>query len=296
MSADNRGVIPADTLLNRWRHRRHVLRQHARDRQTQVQIGMDSFPDDWQRLMAQAPRPVRRRVWMLWFQGEAEAPDMVRTCIASWRRLNPGWQVEVLDGDSLARWIEPPTLPAQARLNHRANVVRLALLARHGGVWADATTLCLRPLDDWIDRTQACGFFAFARPQPARPVANWFIAARPDAPLLAAWRQWSEIYLTSSRPPASYFWQHHTFDWLLRRSPELARAWTAAPQISARGPHILQRLIDGHLPREALPTRAQLAEIPFFKLNRRKGYTRQQIETTLAAWNLEHCYRCAGDP
>ena len=29
-------------------------------------------------------------------------------------------------------------------------MIRLELLAEHGGVWADATMLCLRPLDSWI--------------------------------------------------------------------------------------------------------------------------------------------------
>ena len=38
----------------------------------------------------------------------------------------------------------------------------MALLAL--GVWADATILCRRPLDDWIDEAAAPadGFFAFA--------------------------------------------------------------------------------------------------------------------------------------
>ena len=63
--------------------------------------------------------------------------------------------------------------------NHRANVLRMELLARHGGVWVDATCFCVRPLDEWLPAQMSSGFFAFARPARSRLLANWFLAARP---------------------------------------------------------------------------------------------------------------------
>jgi len=281
--------VPFRNWSNRWRLRRFVRAQHRRDRTRQQMLGFDTFAEDWARLMARPPpaatRPVRT-VWMLWLQGEQSAPALVRACMDSWREHNPGWTVRVLDAEAAQALVQLPDLPRHTSPNHAANLIRLRLLCRHGGVWSDATNLCRRPLDDWIDRAAATGFFAFARPQPVRALANWFIAAQPGHPLLEAWSVWSEAYVLSGRKVDSYFWSHHTFDWLLETSPQLGAAWQDVPSVSARGPHILQRLLDGHVTPEDEAFRETFAQTPLFKLNWKKGYTcssvAQAIRQTLS--------------
>lgn len=274
--------IPRVTAIEKWRHRRFVGQQHRRDVQNQRKLGLDTFSQDWTRLLS---RPTTdwptRRIWILWLQGEDQAPPLVSRCISSWRTLNPDWQVEVLNEQSLSQWIDLPKFPRGTSLNHKANIVRLRLLVRYGGVWTDATTLCLRPLDDWIGHAHASGMFAFARPQPERSLANWFIASTPEAPLTEAWRRWSECYLLSGKRPQSYFWSHHTFDWLLKRSPYLHDLWSQTPQVSARGPHVFQRLLDGHLNSVDVPTNEALANVPLAKLNHKKGYTVEAVDRLL---------------
>jgi hypothetical protein len=57
-------------------------------------------------------------------------------------------------------------------------------------VWADATLFCLRPLDEWLPPNHTMdhttGFTAFRDPSRERLMANWFIAAEPTNPILAA--------------------------------------------------------------------------------------------------------------
>jgi mannosyltransferase OCH1-like enzyme len=92
---------------------------------------------------------------MLWFQGFADAPPLVQACLESWRRFNPTWRVVALNRASLPEWVDLDQAidPERRDLDMRkvANVARLCLLRRHGGVWADATSFCLRPLDDCLD-------------------------------------------------------------------------------------------------------------------------------------------------
>jgi len=277
-------AIPQRTMLNRWRQRRFVGAQHRRDMANQRTIGFDTFAKDWERLLAR-PRPVEpqveRTVWMLWLQGEAKAPPLVRHCLDSWRERNPGWSIRMLDEDAAFDLTGLPDMPRRVEPNHLANLIRLRLLSRHGGIWTDATTLCRRPLDGWIDAAAASGFFAFARPQPVRALANWFIAALPADPLLQAWRLWSEDYVLSGKRVQSYFWSHHTFDWLLHSSPTLAARWEEVPKISARGPHILQRLLDHHVTAEDTSFGATFSQVPLFKLNWKKGYTLEAIRKTI---------------
>lgn len=283
--------IPCITPLEKWRHRRFVGQQHRRDKANQQKLGLDTFSQDWARLLSGcgAAWPTRR-VWILWLQGESHAPPLVNRCIESWRALNPGWEIEVLDETSVSSWIDLPQFPSGTSLNHIANIIRLRLLVRYGGIWTDATTLCLRPLDDWIENVHTSGMFAFSRPQPLRSLANWFIASTPEATLTEAWRRWSESYLLSGKRPQSYFWSHHTFDWLLQRSPYLHDLWHQTPQVSARGPHVFQRLLDGHLSGIETPSSTELADIPLAKLNHKKGYTVEAIDGLLKEYGLN----CSG--
>jgi hypothetical protein len=275
---------PAPHVLNQWLHRFYVRCRDIRDKRNQALLGLSTFPVDWNRHVVSAAKPpqtVPRTLWMLWLQGKDEAPPLVRASVTSWRALNPTWEVTVLDQESMHDYVDLPDFPGHVKPNHIANIVRLQLLNRYGGVWTDATTLCLRPLDEWLEYATPTGFFAFAKPQPIRALANWFIAAEEQSPFVSAWLRWSRMYITCERKPASYFWQHHTFDWLLRRNWALREAWGDTPHISARGPHILQRVLDGHLDTDSDPSSDQMKMLPLVKLNWKKGYTLSGIDAAL---------------
>jgi hypothetical protein len=128
-----------------------------------------------------------RTIWIYWDQGRAAAPFVVARCIDSWIRENPGWNVVVLDAESAHDYIEIDLPEAKLRslaVQHLSDLIRLALLLKYGGVWADATTYCMRPLDDWIENCAASGFFAFSNPGPDRLISNWFLAAEGGNPLV----------------------------------------------------------------------------------------------------------------
>src|SRR5262245_11872479 len=95
-----------------------------------------------------------KTVWCLWFQGLENAPDLVKACAASWRLHNPGWTIRFLSSETVDAYL--PSSAAQRAmyrgklpLEVLSNMVRIELLDRFGGVWADSTCYCLRPLDDW---------------------------------------------------------------------------------------------------------------------------------------------------
>lgn len=221
---------------------------------------------------------VPKTIWFLWFQGLAGAPYVVRKCHESWVAQNPGWRIAVLD---------QATLPEFAALNcqsgalsrlsrqHQADLARLDLLTRHGGVWADATTFCMRPLDEWLPASTQSGFFAFHRPD--RGFSSWFLAAAPGnelvsrllRELLAYWGRHhfrneelrllraalQRILARSARtrgwwfsPPLRdwlaiypYFALNYLFEKLVSEDSECARIWLATPRVSADGPHRLYR-------------------------------------------------------
>jgi hypothetical protein len=141
---------------------------------------------------------------MLWLQGYDAAPPLVKTCVESWERNNPDWSVRLLTESSVKEYLDPEfckdLFSAGLPFSKIANIIRLELVARHGGVWADADCFCTEPLDGWIHEAAESGFFAFRFDEterwlfdasvPAwkrlfartgdRVMANWFVAGKPD--------------------------------------------------------------------------------------------------------------------
>lgn len=117
-----------------------------------------------------------RIIWQYWSQGQKHLQQLSRhandtwdkysmtwRCSNYWKRLNPTYEHRLLDDDSAAE-----LSPAFAALVGRhldlalmADVLRLDLLSRYGGVWADVTTCPVQPLESYVaDKTAAVGFFA----------------------------------------------------------------------------------------------------------------------------------------
>lgn len=201
---------------------------------------------------------VPRKIWMYWHQGWANAPDLVLRCAATWPRVNPLWDIRMLDaanltattGVALAREEQRLALPGLS------DVIRIRLLERYGGVWADATLWCLRPLDAWIDPVcRHSGFFAYARPgepAPWRPISSWFLAAGEGSRIVTLLRREVEHVLahqgregvvripTRDAPgDGEYLWFHRLFDKLLTTNREFQCLWDCTPKLNATGPHLL---------------------------------------------------------
>lgn len=192
---------------------------------------------------------------MLWLQGWDNAPPVVQGCVNSWRQHNPRWDIRLLTaadlpdllyGDRGLLAVQGKTLPPEAF----SNLVRLALLRRYGGVWADATTYCLVPLDTWVDKaTAASGYFAFANPGPDRMLSSWFMATHRDQLLLAIWQHYCVAYWQEHEERHTYFWFHGTlFAKAYAENRAFGEIWDRTVKISADGPHAMapyeEKLLD----------------------------------------------------
>ena len=247
---------------------------------------------------------VPKTIWILWFQGIDKAPYVVRKCYESWVKRNPGWRVIFLDERLLANVGSVDYTAGKVgglSRQHASDMLRLDLLAHHGGVWVDATCFCVRPLDEWLFSKMESGFFAFDRPGWDRVMSSWFLAAEPGNRLISQmftfmrsyWdsspvrrddrdqvvriltrllqvspqtRSWWFSYLLRERMGATpYFALHYGFEKLIREDPECGQIWSRTPKISAYGPHRLFAV--GLLSRATDSVRAEIdrREVPIYK-------------------------------
>ncbi len=215
--------------------------------------------------LAQLPR----LVWFHWAQGFESAPIVVKHCLESWRTQNPDWKIVLLDRKNLSDWVNPDELPVDALRKTSeqvyANAVRLALLRRHGGVWADASCWCRVPLSSWLIGRPG-DFFAFANPGADRVMANWFMAAMPDSYIVQTMeheyvrifrkygplKAFSQSFINEAMQRTAnadifldpfmferlkgypYYLFHYLFESLCKKDPTFGKRWSDLPKMSAR--------------------------------------------------------------
>lgn len=134
------------------------------------------------------PTQMTKKIWIFWAQGWDNAPDLVVKCKKSWEQLNPDYEIIAFDGDSIGEYIDVPTEIGVDRPDipvvKISDLIRAGLLAKHGGVWVDATLMCTTPLKDWLPEYYSTGFFAFRNPGRDRLISSWFLAAEPGNKLM----------------------------------------------------------------------------------------------------------------
>lgn len=250
---------------------------------------------------------IPRRLWLMWHQGLQRAPFIVKECVESWVSKNPSWDVVVLDSENVQNYVEiecPSSIFTKLELCHQSDLIRLALLSEYGGVWADATTFCRKPLDDWIDEYASSGFFVFDRPGKDRILSNWFIATKRNCPIctrlyreLARYlidndfpkpnmlrrylskltsivlgrrhqttRYWFSPIVTKVFRIYPYFYFHYMFEKVIRENEEPAALWAHTKKVSAYLPHSVQRI--GMFAAATPSVKAEIdgVDTPLFKL------------------------------
>jgi hypothetical protein len=234
----------------------------------------------------------------MWLQGLDEAPLVVRKCHDSWIKHNPGWQIIFLDADTVPAHIDLK----QGDITKQAfsDVLRINLLAKYGGVWADATCYCNKSLDDWLTGYMGTDFFAFNRPGPDRMISSWFIAANKNNYITntykdrvnAYWKEnprisffesskwlflnkyllrmgpqvWFRSFVLKILKVYPYFWFHYLFENIYLKDSRFREIWDNTTKFSADIPHRLQTIGLFTPLNEEIKTEINNQTVPVYKL------------------------------
>jgi|19_taG_2_1085344.scaffolds.fasta_scaffold00733_7 hypothetical protein len=144
-----------------------------------------------------------RKIWTCWFQGEDDPgmPELNRICKKRWIEFNDQWDYTVITNDNIAEYI-PEYCAMMHSYGHefhrsytnKADVLRLFLLQKYGGVWADTSVYPMMPLDDFYDEiVNETGFFTYRffprsikKKLGDREAISWlFITREPDNYLIS---------------------------------------------------------------------------------------------------------------
>ena len=95
-------------------------------------------------------------IWVCWWQGLDNAPEIVKKCIDSIKRNAGKHQVIVITDENVKQfvhfplWIEEKYKKGIITKTHISDILRLKLLAEYGGIWLDSTFYCNGSLEEYF--------------------------------------------------------------------------------------------------------------------------------------------------
>lgn len=182
---------------------------------------------------------LNKTVWLLWLQRWENAPWLIKQVAESWEINNPDWKIEYVTLDNLHTYVNDidylfdntKKIESQAK----SDIIRLSLLKNHGGVWADATLLCMQPLSSWVEEAvKPAGIWMYHGTGGAMPKhgpASWFIVAEKESSMISKWKAACDEYWRNRTEADQYFWLDELFKDLYESDGEFRHQWNLVPYL-----------------------------------------------------------------
>jgi hypothetical protein len=139
-----------------------------------------------------------RTIWIYWDQ--AELPNDINAIIKNNKNVLDGWTINLLNSDNLNTYLDTTSFPKnydKLSVQHRADLIRLRLLKKNGGVWMDASIIinskedfeklfnqCLNTKVDLMAFTLGDKDYSYDYHQY---IENWFLIAPQNSQLINLW-------------------------------------------------------------------------------------------------------------
>ena len=97
---------------------------------------------------------IPRIIWLLWWQGIDTASPLIKKCINRFKMI-PDFQLNILDKNTVENYIDisdilPLYQKGKILIQHLADIIRIRLLRKYGGIWCDASMIVLNT--DYFER------------------------------------------------------------------------------------------------------------------------------------------------
>lgn len=172
-----------------------------------------------------------RKIWVFWWSGFADAPAIVRAAVQS-IRAETGVSPTLLDQHNYRQYVQLPEDICQKHdagiigHAHFSDILRLSLLAKHGGLWIDATVYFSRPISREILERE---FFTckMAVNDPLIPShylwAGWLLGGDRTFPLFSFAADALIHYWRNHDLVADYLLMDYIFDLAYEQIPDVRR-------------------------------------------------------------------------
>ncbi len=165
------------------------------------------------------PHVTSNRVWICWFQGMENAPELVQRCFESVKNNLSDREIVLITIDNMNEYVQFPDYiidkwkAGAITHTHLTDLLRLELLIRYGGLWIDATVFCTSARDKIPDYFFDSELFFFQNLKPGRDgkatyISSWLICAKTNNKILMATRDLCYEYWKKEKLIKDYFLLH----------------------------------------------------------------------------------------
>jgi hypothetical protein len=130
---------------------------------------------------------------------------------------------------------------SKMRKSHQTDLIRIYLLATYGGVWADLTTICTRPLDNWVQKYTKAQFIVFTRDHTC-DISSWWLACPKSSTVAKMMYEHflDDIEQNDWKELDEYFHFHMVFKKLCQTNSKFKHLYNRSPKLSSHNAHIFQ--------------------------------------------------------
>lgn len=127
-------------------------------------------------------------IWTFW--DSDKVPGYIEKFADTFRQHNPNHEVFLVRKRTLGYYLGQDEANRLINWKHNdspqrlADLVRLALLKKHGGIWLDPSVILYQPLD-WVNNEGECVLFGEDGPSPL--IDHMMIATVPNHPFISSW-------------------------------------------------------------------------------------------------------------
>ena len=141
---------------------------------------------------------IPKKIWTYW--DKKEIPEFVKNCIDTWKKHNSEFEIIIVNNNNLKSYL--PELDIQnlkhvSNPAHLSDIIRIHIISKYGGIWSDASNLCLKSYEYVIEKQKQknldfVGFYIDGtttdnmKDYPV--IENWFFAAPPNSPMINDWK------------------------------------------------------------------------------------------------------------
>lgn len=217
-------------------------------------------------------------IWICWFQGLEQAPELIKACIHSMQQNFPDKNIQIVTEENISHFIHFPSYILRKRKQgfipdaHFSDLVRCALLCQYGGLWVDATVLCTSPQLGHFMETLP--LFVYKEMDLTRADTNpivassWLMYARSNQRILLLTLKLLYAYWAKNNFIENYFLFHIFFALAARRYPQ---DWNAVPMFNNNSPHTLQFELNDDFNKDRWKQILMMSD--FHKLNHHNDYS-----------------------
>ena len=185
-----------------------------------------------------------RIIWTLWWQGEKNAPPLVKACINSMKKNANGANVIVITKDNYENYV---TIPSYIFDKHEkgyicnavlSDIIRFHLLEKYGGLWLDATIFVSSPIPrEYYD------FIFYSQHTKPQEMTCWVqnnayhifvIGSQPHAKLVSFTKDMFLEYWKTHNTAVDYLCTDYFFYLAMQEFPEIKAEIDSLPYSSER--------------------------------------------------------------